>query len=89
MNGLNAQRYNPATRIRRNCASILGVRKSDLVQPDIRRAKFREEIGQVSETGTFLSVDVLILHKDWNGEYSLPPSFSIQSLWGEPFILNT
>ena len=53
-------------------ASILGVCKSDLLQPVTRWAKFREEIGWVSETGTFSSVDVPILHKDWNGEYSLP-----------------
>jgi hypothetical protein len=45
MNGLNTQRYNTASRIRHNCASILGASESDLIKPDIRKAKFREEIG--------------------------------------------
>ena len=82
MNGLNAQRYNTATRIRHNCASILVVCESDLLQPDTRRAKFREEIGWVSETGTYSSVDVPILHKDWNGGYSLPSVFLNPKLMG-------
>ncbi|KAF8809195.1 hypothetical protein BYT27DRAFT_7241272 [Phlegmacium glaucopus] len=82
MNGLNAQRHNTASRIRHNCASILGASETDLLKPDIRKAKFREEIGWVSETGVYSSVDVPILHKDWGGEYSLSSVFLNPKLMG-------
>lgn len=82
MNGLKAQRYNTATRIRHCCASILGASETDLLQADIRKAKFREDIGWVSETGQYSSVDVPILHKDWHGGYSLSSVFLNPKLMG-------
>jgi hypothetical protein len=82
MNGMKAQRYNTATRIRHHCASILGASEIDLLKPDIRKAKFREEIGWVNEAGLYSSVDVPILHKVWHGEYSLSSIFLNPKLMG-------
>jgi hypothetical protein len=82
MNGLDTQRNNTATWIRHNCSSILGVSESDLLKPDVRSAKFCEEIGWVSETGKYSNVDVPILHKDWHGEYSLSSIFLNPKLMG-------
>src|SRR6188768_1699619 len=55
MNGLNAQRYNTAHRLRHECASILGVAETDLLKPDVRKNKFRDQIGWVNETGLYSS----------------------------------
>jgi len=82
MNGMKTQRYNTATRIRHNCASILGASEIDLLKPDIRKAKFRKEIGWVNEAGLYSSVDVPILHGDWQGEYSLSSIFLNPKLMG-------
>jgi len=82
MNGLNAQRHNTATWIRYNCSSILGVSESDLLRSDVRNTKFRKEIGWMSETRLYSSVDVPILHKDCNGEYSLSSVFLNPKLMG-------
>lgn len=82
MNGMKTQRYNTATRIRHNCASILGASETDLLKPDIRKEKFREEIGWVNEAGLYSSIDVPILHKNWYGEYSLPSIFLNPKLMG-------
>lgn len=82
MNGLNAQRHNTATRIRHSCGSILGASEADLLKPDIRKTKFRGEIGWVSDTGVYSSVDAPILHKDWGGEYSLSSVFLNPKLMG-------
>jgi len=90
INGLNAQRYNTTTRIRHQCASILGVSENDLLKADVRRDKFREQIGWVNETGLYSSVDVPILHKDWNGQYSLSSIFLNPKLMGvKSFIFHT
>lgn len=91
MNGLKAQRYNTATRIRHSCGSILGASETDLLQADVRKAKFREDIGWVSETGQYSSIDVPILHKDWHGEYSLSSVFLNPKLMGVSleFIFHT
>lgn len=88
MNGLNTQRYNTATRIRRNCASILGAAETDLLRPDTRKIKFREEIGWVTASGVYSSVDVPILHKDWSGEYSLSSVFLNPKLMGVSLIFH-
>lgn len=82
MNGMKAQRYNTATRLRHNCASILGASETDLLKPDIRKAKFREEIRWMNEAGLYASVDVPILHKDWHGEYLLSSIFLNPKLMG-------
>ena len=82
MNGLRTQRYNTAHRIRHNCASILGASENEILKSDIRKAKFREDIGWMSETGVYSTVDVPILHKDWNGEYALLSVFLNLKLMG-------
>ncbi len=82
MNGLKTQRYNTAHRIRHTCASILGASENDLLKSDIRKARFREEIGWIGETGLYSSVDVPILHKNWNREYSLSSVFLNLKLMG-------
>ena len=82
MNGLDTQRHDTASWIRYNCSSILGVSESDLLKPEVRNTKFCEEIGWMSETGLYSSVDVLILHKDWHGEYSLSSVFPNPKLMG-------
>jgi len=87
MNGMKAQRYNTATRIRHNCSSILGASEIDLLKPDVRKAKFREQIGWVNETGMYSSVDVPILHNDWRGEYSLSSVFLNPMLMGVSFSI--
>ena len=86
MAGFHAQRYNTATRIRHNCASILGVSEADLLKSEIRRDKFREEIGWVNEARAYSSVDVPILHKDWCGEYMLSSVFLNPKLMGVSFL---
>ncbi|KAF8798514.1 hypothetical protein BYT27DRAFT_7320401 [Phlegmacium glaucopus] len=88
LNGLNTQRHNTATRIRHSCASILGASESDLFKRDIRKAKFREEIGWVSETGVYSSVDGPILHKNWCGEYLLSSIFLNPKLMGARWALS-
>ena len=75
MNGLNTQQHDTTTWIWYNCSSILGVSESDLLKPDVRNTEFHEEIRWMSKTGLYSSIDVLILHKDWNGEYSLSSIF--------------
>jgi hypothetical protein len=82
MNGLKTQRYNTAHRIHHTCASILGASENDLLKSDIRKAKFREEIRWIDETGLYSSIDVLILHKHWNHEYSLSSIFLNLKLMG-------
>ena len=85
MSGLNTQRHNTATRIRHNCASILGVSENDLLTSEVRKDKFREEIGWVSEARVYSSVDVPILHEDWHGEYKLSSVFLNAKLMGVSF----
>ncbi|EDR01377.1 uncharacterized protein LACBIDRAFT_333280 [Laccaria bicolor S238N-H82] len=89
MNGLKPQRYNTATRIRHCCALILGASEIDLLQADIRKAKFHEDIGWVSETGQYSSVDVPILHKDWHGGYLLSSVFLNPKLMGARWALSS
>ncbi len=86
MAGFHSQRYNTATRIRHNCASILGVSEADLLKSDVRRDKFRGEIGWVNEARVYSSVDVPILHKDWCGEYMLSSVFLNPKLMGVSFL---
>jgi hypothetical protein len=58
------------------------VSEADLLKPEIRKAKFRDEIGWVNESALYSSVDVPILHKDWGGEYSLSSVFLNPKLMG-------
>jgi hypothetical protein len=78
MNGLDTQRHDTATWVRYNYSSIS---KSDL-KPGVRNTEFRMEIGCVSKTGLYSSVDVPIIHKDWHDKYSLSSiSFNPKLLW--------
>ena len=89
MNGLSSQRHNTSTRIRHNCASILGVSETDLLKAEVRRDMFREDIGWVNAAGVYSSVDVPILHKDWYGEYALSSVFLNPKLMGVSALLFT
>jgi len=75
---MKAQRSNTATRLRRHCAALFGVSESNMLQPDIRREKFRGRIGWVDNgqgAGSYSSVDVEILHKDYSGSYNIETAF--------------
>ena len=85
MHGVNTQRSNSATRIRRHCTSIFGVDESAVLQPDNRREKFRNRIGWVVDpkgNGSYSSVDVEILHKNYSGEYNPSSAFLSPILMG-------
>jgi hypothetical protein len=78
MRGLSSQRANTATRLRHSCSAIFGILDTDLVDPELRKAKFRDRIGWVSNGnggGTYSSVDVEIIHKDYSGKYELSKIF--------------
>lgn len=84
MAALNAQRYNTATRFRRHCASILGVSDGDLLK-SADRLQFRDRIGWVSNGnggGSYSSVDVEILHHDFNGKFNIGSVFRNRILKG-------
>lgn len=75
---MKAQRSNTATRLRRHCAALFGVSEADMLLPDKRREKFRGRIGWVDSDqgiGSYSSVDVEILHKDFTGHYDLRTAF--------------
>ncbi|KAF8952602.1 hypothetical protein BDZ97DRAFT_1877561 [Flammula alnicola] len=83
--GLNAQRSNTATRVRRHCASIFGIDESDLMRSETRKEKFRNRIGWVVDArgnGSYSSVDVEILHKSYSGEYNPSSAFLSPVLTG-------
>jgi len=85
MKGLKTERYNTASRIRNQCAAILQVSETDLVNAEVRKAKFRSRIGWVEGDGgggSYSTVDVEILHKDYSGEYSLSSVFLNPILMG-------
>jgi len=78
MKGMKAQRSNTATRLRRHCAVLFGVSESDMLQADIRREKLRGRIGWVDNGqggGSYSSVDVEILHKNYSGSYNFETAF--------------
>lgn len=85
MKGLKTERYNTASRIRNHCAAILQVSEVELMDADVRKIKFRDRIGWVSNDsggGSYSTVDVEILHKDYGGEYSLSSIFLNPTLMG-------
>ena len=78
MRGLNVQRSNTSSRLRHHCSAIFGVLATDLVDPAVRKAKFRDRIGWVPNEnggGKYSSVDVDIIHKDYSGNYELSKIF--------------
>lgn len=85
MKGLKTERYNTASRIRNHCAAILKVPEVDLMDAETRKIKFRDRIGWISNDGgggSYSTVDVEILHKDYGGEYSLSSVFLNPALMG-------
>jgi len=84
---LNSQRYNTSTRLRTQCAAILGVSQRDLVNSESRKTLFRERIGWVPSAGggpggSYSSVDAEILHEHYEGQYSLASAFRSRILMG-------
>jgi hypothetical protein len=78
MKGMNAQRSNTATRLRRHCGMLFGASEADMLRPEVRKEKFRARIGWVDGghgSGTYSSVDVEILHKDYLGSYDIKTAF--------------
>ncbi len=78
MRGMKAQRSNTATRLRRHCAALFGVTDADMLKADIRKEKFRGRIGWVEndqEVGSYSSIDVEIIHKDYSGSYNIQTAF--------------
>jgi hypothetical protein len=78
MKGMKTQRSNTATRLRRHCAVLFAVSEFDMLQADIRKEKFRGRIGWVNNgqgAGSYSSVDVEILHKDYAGSYDIQTAF--------------
>jgi hypothetical protein len=85
MKGIKAERYNTASRIRNHCAAILQVSEVDLINAEVRKTKFRDRIGWVNHddgSGSYSTVDVEILHKNYGGEYSLSSIFLNPILMG-------
>ena len=78
MKGMNAQRSNTATRLRRHCAALFGVAESDMLRASVRKEKFRTRIGWVDNGngfGSYSSVDVEILHEDNSATYDIKTAF--------------
>ena len=84
MKGLKTERYNTASRIRNHCAAILQINEVDLMNAELRKTKFRDRIGWVDNRGggSYSTVDVEILHKNYAGEYSLATIFLNPILMG-------
>lgn len=85
MQGINNQRSNTASRIRRYCTSVFGVDESSVLRSENRREKFRNRIGWVVDpkgNGSYSSVDVEVLHKGYSGEYNPSSAFLSPILMG-------
>ena len=75
---MKAQRSNTATRLRRHSAALFGVSESDMLRSEVRKEKFRARIGWVENglgSGSYSTVDVEILHKDYAGSYDFKTAF--------------
>jgi hypothetical protein len=65
--------------------AILKVPEVDFMNVETRKIKFHDRIGWVSNDGgggSYSTVDVEILHKDYSGEYSLSSIFLNPTLMG-------
>ncbi|KAF7347042.1 hypothetical protein MVEN_01457900 [Mycena venus] len=84
MSGASLQRGNTSTRLRKVAgASIFDCSPADLLLSDVRREKFREQIGWYVKEGTsgaYSCLDVPILHDGWNGEYDIATCFLNRTL---------
>ena len=75
---MRAQCLNTATRLHRHCANIFGVCESDMLCTEVRKKKFRTQIGWVGTgpgLGSYFSVDIEILYKDYTGSYDIRNTF--------------
>ena len=82
---IKAKRYNTVSCIRNHCAAILQVSEVDLINAEVRKTKFCDRIGWVNHdngSGSYSTVDVEILHKNYAGEYSLSSIFLNPILMG-------
>jgi len=82
---MKTQRSNTATRLRHHCAMLFGVSEPDMLRAEIRKEKFRERIGWVNNgqgSGSYSSVDVEILHKDYSGSFDIKSAFLNPILMG-------
>lgn len=79
MGGVTSQRSNTSTRLRKAAgADIFDCKSTDLLSPSVRLKKFRDDIGWYVEEGSsggYSSLDVPILHRDWNGKYDIKTCF--------------
>ena len=78
MKGMKTQHSNTATHLHCHCAVLFGVSECDMLQADIRMEKFWECIGWVNNgqgAGSYSSVNVEILHKDYSGSYDIQTAF--------------
>jgi hypothetical protein len=85
MKGLKTECYNTASRIHNHCAAILQIPEVDLMNVEHWKAKFRDWIGWVDNGvggGSYSTVDVEILHKNYGGEYLLLSIFLNPILMG-------
>ncbi|KAJ6472039.1 hypothetical protein C8R45DRAFT_936697 [Mycena sanguinolenta] len=84
MAGVTSQRPNTSTRLRHAAgAAIFDCSPADLMDPDVRLRKFRDQIGWYLKEGgggAYSSLDVPILHADWSGEYDIKTCFLGRSL---------
>jgi len=75
---MRSQRSNTATRLRRHCAALFGVAESDMLCAELRKEKFRMRIGWIENgpgCGSYSSIDVELLHKDFSGSYDIKSAF--------------
>lgn len=81
---MKAQRSNTATRLRRHCAVLFGASEHDMLRSGARKEKFRDRIGwkmNNQSVGSYSTVDVEILHKDYTG------SFDVQTIFRNPILM--
>jgi hypothetical protein len=76
---------------------LFGVSENVMLYANTRKEKFREQIGWVNDdqgSGSYSSVDVEILHKDYSGSYDIKTAFRnpilmwVRSVFEFPSILN-
>ena len=85
MKGLKTEHYNTASRICNHCAVIFQVPEVDLMNAEVQKAKFCDRIGWIDNEnggGSYSTVDVEILHKNYSREYSLSSIFLNPILMG-------
>ena len=85
LKGLKTEHYNTASCTHNHCAAILQVSEVDLMDTEVWKTKFHDQIGWVNSEGgggLYSTVDVEILHKDYSGEYFLSSIFLNPILMG-------